>query len=70
VEIDFFSGAEDFHLSRVPCKVVYDVRSDDHPSFNVFETRRCGLQFGGLTDQQSRLMDILFSRFIVTVQGV
>jgi hypothetical protein len=63
VEIDFFSRSEDFHLPKIPCKVVYDVRSDNHPSFNVFETRRCGLQFGGLTDQQSRLMDILFTRF-------
>jgi hypothetical protein len=47
-----------FRLSRVPCRVAYDIRIDQ-TSFDGKETRRCGLEFGRLSDQQTALLRLL-----------
>lgn len=60
-EIDIFSAAKDFHLPRVLCKIVYDVKLDSYPSFNNIVTRRCGLQFQDLSEQQAAQLQTLFS---------
>lgn len=63
VEVDFFSRTEDFHLPKVPCRIVYDRKNEEHPSFNVFETRRCGLEFAPLSSQQATLIEVLIGKF-------
>ena len=63
VEVDFFSRTEDFHLPKVPCRIVYDMKNEEHPSFNVFETRRCGLVFAPLSSQQATLIEVLIGKF-------
>lgn len=72
VEVDIFSSFKEFHLSRIPCKVVYDV-SVGNSSFTIglFENRRCGLQFSGLTGYQANQLGTLirnYSQYPVKVQ--
>lgn len=51
-----------FRLSRVPCRVAYDIRIDQSPVDGV-ETRRCGLEFGRLSDQHFALLTLLLSSY-------
>ncbi|MDY0041351.1 MAG: PilZ domain-containing protein [Desulforhabdus sp.] len=56
VEVDIFSTGKDFHLARIPCRVIYDAQIDSYASFSNMITRRCGLQFDSLNqDQISKL---------------
>lgn len=64
VEIDIFSKSMDIHLSKVPCKVVYDVKIGDSFTMNQVETRRCGLQFEGLSNQHSLQLKSILSSYI------
>jgi hypothetical protein len=53
VEVDIFSGEQNFYISHIPCKVVYNIRKDASFLLHNAETRRCGLQFEQLNDQQA-----------------
>lgn len=53
VEVDIFSNARGLYISRIPCRVVYDIRCDNYQSLIGLENRRCGLAFRALTEQQS-----------------
>lgn len=60
VEVDIFSNAKGLYLSRVPCKIVYDVRTADFFGRKLFENRRCGLKFGPLShNQKAQLVALL-----------
>lgn len=52
VEVDIFSQSKEFHWPKIPCKVVYDRRVEKYVSFEGIETRRCGLKFTKLSEQQ------------------
>jgi hypothetical protein len=61
-EIDIFMSGSRFHMTRVPAKTVYDstVISHDYTFAPLVQRRRCGLQFGELTEEQSeQLKDFL-----------
>ncbi len=53
-EIDLFTVAGRFYLKRLPCKISYDIlhelNQEGLPS--TISTRRCGLEFCGLTEVQ------------------
>jgi hypothetical protein len=55
-KIDVFVSGHGFHLSKVPCGVVYDIPvgvSDISPIFyHTLITRQCGVQFGALTEDK------------------
>lgn len=58
-EVDIFtSDPEHLMLRRVPCKVVYDI-GVDQLSFSGIETRRSGLKFDRLSQQQCELLNLL-----------
>ena len=58
-EVDIFTSEPDhLMLSRVPCRVIYDMKIEE-PSFGGIETRRCGLKFKYLSQQQHELLHIL-----------
>jgi len=70
--IDIFVTTNGFHLSRIPCKRIYEI-----PSPNSFEqytptkdinVRRCGVKFGKLEDKQlsqlKNLIDNYASRIV------
>ncbi|MBW1741830.1 MAG: PilZ domain-containing protein, partial [Deltaproteobacteria bacterium] len=54
-EIDLFVSGARFHLSRMPAQTVYDSGvADNHYTFSPFvERRRCAVQFGELTQEQT-----------------
>ena len=54
-EIDIFISGTRFHVTRVPAKTMYDskVANDDYTFAPFVERRRCGLQFGELTEEQA-----------------
>jgi len=61
VEVDLFEAAGDCQLSRIPCKVIYDI-SVNCPSFMGTQTRRIGLQYELPSDQQlSRRLKLFLS---------
>ena len=63
--VDIFASQPDFFLlSSVSCKVVYDVRIKK-PTFNAIETRRCGLEFTYLSEQQGKVLDFLLTNYVI-----
>jgi len=51
--LDLFTSNDGFHLSRIPCKVIYDIRLSEKQRFSTsLERRRCGLEFGEITEAQ------------------
>jgi hypothetical protein len=64
VEVNVFSARPDsFVLWGVPCKVVYDTRVEQ-PTLSGVETRRCGLQFQTLSNQQSNQLQVLLRQYV------
>jgi hypothetical protein len=62
--VDIFASKPDhFLLSRVPCRVIYDTKTEK-PTFSGIETRRCGLKFEGLSQKQSALLNLLLVKYV------
>jgi len=60
VEIDIFSNSRGLYISRILCRVVYDIRCNDYQSLIGLENRRCGLEFARLSEEQmSGLMPVI-----------
>jgi hypothetical protein len=59
VEVDILFRKQ-IRLSRVPCRVAYDIRVNQ-PAFGSNGTRRCGLEFGRLSDQQVTLLILIMT---------
>ena len=52
-QMDMFISGNGYYLPNVPCRLVYDVRTEKEMTFvDVLEYRRCGLQFTRLSDKQ------------------
>jgi hypothetical protein len=70
-QLDVFVSGEDFHLSKVPCRVVYDVpvsRSDvSRLFFQPFVTRQCGVQFGQLTQEKTTQLNLFLETYTTGV---
>ena len=59
-EIDILLSETKFHMSKIPCKMVYDMQVSENiedNSINNMETRHCGLQFGDLTGQETKKLE-------------
>ncbi len=61
VEADIICGKH-FRLSRLPCRVAYDIPMDQ-PSSGDNRIRRCGLEFGRLSYQQADLLGLILANF-------
>ena len=52
--VSIFLSKNDFHLSGVPCKIIYDINapvSDKHQMFiTSLKSRLCGVKFGVLSE--------------------
>ena len=53
VDVDVFSASQDLYISRIPCRIVYDIRKEPAFILRDAETRRCGMEFGELSEQQA-----------------
>jgi hypothetical protein len=66
VIVDIFSAPKSFKLSNLPCQLVYDSRVDRGNQFiETIETRRCGLVFGNLSQDQAALLDVALNHCTV-----
>jgi len=62
VKIDIFIINNGYYLPKVPCTLVYDVEKEKAALFPMsFEFRRCGLQFGELSHEQTRQVELYLS---------
>ena len=72
-ELDIFLVGTEFHLYRVPCKIIYNI--DLHvPQINnhlvkMYTTKRCGVQFGRLTKDSKELLKF-FLKYHVNGSGI
>jgi hypothetical protein len=52
---------DNYRMADIPCRVVYDIPISEPPEYDYlsvhFETRRCGIQFGELTENQETQLD-------------
>jgi hypothetical protein len=57
-QLDLFTGNNGFYLSRLPCKVIYDISllKKETPS-PPMEPRRCALEFGEPTEAQAAQLE-------------
>lgn len=60
LEIDIFVPGDRFYLPRLPYKIIYDMKIVlEYQTFpDGMERRRCGLQFGDLTENQAAELDL------------
>jgi len=62
VKIDIFIINNGYYLPKVPCTLIYDVEKKEATSFPIsLEFRRCGLQFGELSHEQTRQVELYLS---------
>ena len=66
--IDIIMTRESFYLSQIPCDIVYDEpANDDSPHFlKGIESRRCGLRFSDLSEDQRNGLEIFLKKHVRT----
>ncbi|MFH1758519.1 MAG: PilZ domain-containing protein [Pseudomonadota bacterium] len=59
--------AEELRISDIPCRAIYDVpipTPDEIQSFTIhFKTRRCGVQFESLSEEQTAQLDLFLKTY-------
>jgi c-di-GMP-binding flagellar brake protein YcgR len=64
VKIDIFIINNGYYLPKVPCKLIYDVEKKEATSSPMsLGIRRCGLQFGELSKEQNRQMELYLNNY-------
>jgi len=64
-QLDLFTSNDGFYLSRLPCKVIYDIRfPENEESSKLFEHRRCGLEFGEATEVQATQLEVYLKKHV------
>jgi len=62
LKIDIFIINNGYYLPKVPCTLIYDVETEKTELFPMnLEFRRCGLQFGKLSEKQVTQMELYLS---------
>ncbi|MCE5333802.1 MAG: PilZ domain-containing protein [Desulfobacteraceae bacterium] len=61
--IDIFTRQVRLQLKRLPCRIVFDIRVPDLPTFS--RSRRCGLQFLELTQKQTITLQQLCKKYAI-----
>ncbi len=65
-KVDVFLRGEEFHMSKIPCKLIYDIPLDAPEANQVFPNglmrKRCGVQFEKLTEIRRKQLE----QFIAT----
>ena len=55
--VDIFCSSKKLELSNVPCRLIYDERVNTKGFLKTIETRRCGLEFAGLSQHQAARLE-------------
>ena len=61
--VDIFSGENGFHLSNVPCRIVYETPDTTPDESFLVQMYRCGLQFGELTRSRLGQMELFIENY-------
>ena len=64
-ELDIFLAGTAFYLCRVPFAAISDCETVDDPTFPSLPTRRCGVQFKGLTPNQKNMLKYLIQEHTI-----
>jgi hypothetical protein len=62
-EVDIFISGDGFYLSKVPCKVVYDLSTSTPIEGSFIQMSRCGLHFGELSENQLEKLEFLLKDY-------
>ena len=67
LRIDIFTINNGYYLPKVPCTLIYDVEEKKGPTLFPMrlEFRRCGLQFGKLSHEQTRQVELYLNHYTV-----
>ena len=66
-ELGILLAEDSFHLTKIPCRTVWDAEAKDLP-FSTLAMRRCGMQFGELTQNQASQLEYFIHHH--TVGGI
>ena len=62
-QVDIFSSENGFHLSNVPCRIVYETPDSTPDEDSLVKRSRCGLQFGELTGIQLEQLELFIENY-------
>ena len=65
LELEIFSTTGNFHLRKVPYKIILDLQIENGFPLSPVTTRRCGMQFGELTQVQKSQLDSFLQNYTV-----
>jgi hypothetical protein len=68
-EVYIFLSKKSFHLSKVPCKIVYNIQDPNSIQDNSIKKYRCGLHFGKLNKSQSKLLELFIENYTTRPQS-
>ena len=60
---DLFLSNDRFHLTNVPCRVVYDIDCSPSDTIGMIKTNKCGLHFGKLMEDQSEQLEYFIKNY-------
>jgi hypothetical protein len=70
-QLDLFVSGEEFHLPKIPCRVIYDIparRSNGNRIFfQPFLTKQCGVKFETLTEEKKAKLDLFIEMHTIGV---
>jgi len=65
--VDIFLSKNNFYLTNVPCKIVYDIPNHISSKNHSVMMYRCGLYFGKLSKIQLKLLSIFLKKHATEV---
>ncbi len=67
LRLDIILTPEALYISQVPCKVVYDDAVTEESPLLVqdIESRRCGIKFGKLTEDQTNTLETFLAKHVL-----
>ena len=68
IEIDILLTNSNFYMPMVPCKIIYDNKSPNNPSYDInktMECRRCGMKFKKLHDKHKQNLNLFLKYHVI-----
>ena len=62
-QVDIFNSENGFHLSNVPCRIVYEAPDSTPDEGFLVRMSRCGLQFWELTGNQLEQLELFIENY-------
>ncbi len=66
-QIDIFNSKDEFYLSNVPCRIVYEAPGSIPDEGFLVRMSRCGLQFGELNGSQLEQLELFMENYTTGV---